>query len=422
MKIVFVSNYINHHQIPFCDALIENLGENDSFTFVQTDRMEDDRSRMGWGVKLPEYVLDVGSAPENMDRCRQLLMDSEVVIFGGSSDDGLIIPRLEKQRISGEPGGKITFRYSERVYREGQWKFITPRGLRKKYLDHTRYGKEPVFLLCAGGYVASDFALFGAYRGKMFKWGYFPPFKEYDTESLLENKGFEKNGPEKNGPEKNGKKVPYLLWVGRLLKLKHPELAVKTAAFLKGRGYDFHLDIIGEGPEKETTQELISQLELSDMVTLHGFKKPAEVREYMEKADVFLFTSDRNEGWGAVVNESMNSCCAVVAGSMIGAVPFLLENGVNGFVYLDGKDEDLFEKTERLVRDASLRKEMGKKAYETLLSDWNASEAAKRFLMLSRALLKGDEIPDFEKGPCSREIPGKERAVSRRSAGKGSQR
>lgn len=50
--------------------------------------------------------------------------------------------------------------------------------------------------------------------------------------------------------------------------------------------------------------------------------KASEVRSYMEKADIYLFTSDFNEGWGAVLNESMNSGCAVVASHAIGSVPF----------------------------------------------------------------------------------------------------
>ena len=57
MRVVLVSNYINHHQIPFCEALYESLGED--FTFVQTMPMEEERVRMGWGVDegtLP-YVL-----------------------------------------------------------------------------------------------------------------------------------------------------------------------------------------------------------------------------------------------------------------------------------------------------------------------------------------------------------------------------
>lgn len=75
---------------------------------------------------------------------------------------------------------------------------------------------------------------------------------------------------------------------------------------------------------------------LSEYVTFAGFKKPEQVREYMENADIFLFTSDYGEGWGAVLNEAMNSCMAVVADCGIGAAPFLLKPGKNGMVYPDG--------------------------------------------------------------------------------------
>ena len=34
MKAVFISNYINHHQIPFSNALYEQLG--DDYHFIQT--------------------------------------------------------------------------------------------------------------------------------------------------------------------------------------------------------------------------------------------------------------------------------------------------------------------------------------------------------------------------------------------------
>ncbi len=56
MTFTFVSNYINHHQIPLCDALYRELGR--SFTFIQTMPMEEERVAMGWALdvhKLP-YV------------------------------------------------------------------------------------------------------------------------------------------------------------------------------------------------------------------------------------------------------------------------------------------------------------------------------------------------------------------------------
>ena len=45
MQVVFVSNYFNHHQLSFCDALYELL--EGSFCFLQTQPMEEERVKMG---------------------------------------------------------------------------------------------------------------------------------------------------------------------------------------------------------------------------------------------------------------------------------------------------------------------------------------------------------------------------------------
>ena len=102
----------------------------------------------------------------------------------------------------------------------------------------------------------------------------------------------------------------------------------------------------------------------------------------MEKSHIFLFTSDRQEGWGAVANEAMNSGCALVADHMIGAVPFLVRNGENGFIYEDGKKEQLFALAEKLVEDRALCRDLGKEAYKTISQVWNGENAAGELLKL----------------------------------------
>ncbi|MBR1860429.1 MAG: glycosyltransferase family 4 protein [Lachnospiraceae bacterium] len=427
MQITFVSNYINHHQIPFCEAVIKRLSAGDGFTFIQTSEMEDDRKSMGWDRALPDYVRLSYTDHEENEACRELILESDVVIFGGCEDESYISPRLEMLRnLKGrapegdkEPGGrlknrKLTFRYSERVYKEGQWKFITPRGLRRKYLDHTRYNDCPVYLLCSGGYVASDFSLFKAYKNKMFKWGYFPKINEYDPEKFMEKKGFV---PE-NGNDRGNERLPFILWSGRMLNWKHPELAVETAEYLKEKGLDFRMRIIGEGPERERINDMVAKKGLSDKILVEDFKSPGEIRALMEQADIYLFTSDRREGWGAVANESLGSCCALVAGSMIGAVPYLLKNGINSMVYEDGAEKELFEKTEMLLRNPELRKKLALKGYETVRKLWNADTAAERFLESVAAFREGRELPRYEDGPFCREVPKPEKRISKTAAGK----
>lgn len=50
MKVTFVSNYINHHQVPFCEEMYRRLSED--YRFIQTEPMEEERVKMGWGEDL----------------------------------------------------------------------------------------------------------------------------------------------------------------------------------------------------------------------------------------------------------------------------------------------------------------------------------------------------------------------------------
>lgn len=356
MKICFVSNYINHHQIPFCNAMQKET--SGGFVFIQTQPMEAERVQMGWQDKDgPEYVH---CYYEEEDWCKQQILDCDVLLFGGCDDEGYVQERLQS--------GKMIIRISERLYKTGQWKAVSPRGLLKKYRDHTRYRKAPVYLLCAGGYVASDFHIVRAYPEKMYCWGYFPETKHYDVDSLMANKGYDG--------------VPYLLWAARFIDWKHPEVLIKNACYLKEKGYSFHLDVIGGGAMEAEVKDLVCANHLEDCVSLLGYRTPTEVRSLMEKADIFLMTSDRQEGWGAVANEAMNSGCVLVANHMTGAAPYLVSQGENGFVYEDGNQETLNSITEKLILNPKQRQSVGRRAYETITETWNAENAARNLLKL----------------------------------------
>lgn len=366
MKICFVSNYINHHQIPFCNAMQKETAGG--FYFIQTQPMEEERVRMGWQEKdRPEYVH---CYYEEEEWCRKQILDCEVLLFGGCDEEGYIQERLRT--------GKMIIRISERLYKTGQWRAVSPRGLLQKYKDHTRYRKEKVYLLCAGGYVASDFHIVRAYPEKMYCWGYFPETRHYDVDSLMAGKGYEGRA--------------YLLWAARFIDWKHPETAIKTACYLKKKGYQFQLDMIGGGAMEEMVRELVRVNQLEDCVRLLGYRTPAEVRSLMERADIFLMTSDRQEGWGAVANEAMNSGCALVANHMPGAIPYLVRQGENGFVYEDGNQDMLNDITEKLLQKPQERREMGRRAYETITTVWNAENAAKNLMELIGELRKQKKV------------------------------
>lgn len=380
MKLTIVSNYINHHQIPMSNELYGRLGDN--FAFIQTEQMEEDRVKMGWGEEVREIPY-LRLYEKDRQGCAQLIMESDVVIFGGVEDESYIKPRLNL--------GKIVLRASERLYREGQWKSISPRGRRKKYEDHTQYADGPVYLLCHGAYVASDFNIVHAYPDKKYVWGYFPAAYTYDLEQLFSRKVH---------LDADGRREVRLLWAGRFLKLKHPEYAIKAAKYLEKCGISFHLDMVGGGELEKQLSVLVERLHLEHRVTFFGFQSPQKVRSHMEEADIFLFTSNYLEGWGAVLNEAMNSACAVVAGHGIGAVPFLVRHEENGLVYKTGHFHEFRKQVLCLCRDEALRKYLGTNAYTTITEEWNPKNAAVRLLRFSEGLLNGKAQPEAE-GPLS---------------------
>ena len=374
MKITFISNYLNHHQLPFCYAMLK-LCDGD-FHFVSMENMSSERIKMGWGLSESfDFEIKAKESAESQKTVKALIEDSDIVIFGGNA----YAPKIHNRIIK----NKLTFLYSERVYKNGIWRVISPRGQYYMRRDNTRYKNNNLFLLAASAYAPFDYSLVGAYKNKAYKWGYFPQTKKYDIDSLIKQK-----------------EPMSILWTARFIEWKHPEKALKVAKKLKKHGYNFKLRLIGNGILEEKMKNLAKKYDVEDRVEFLGSMSPEQVREHMEKSQVFLFTSDKGEGWGAVLNEAMNSGCAVIADKYIGAAPYLIKNGKNGFLY-GGSVSQLYKRTKLLLEDSEKRSQFGKNAYKTITEEWNAETAAERFITLSEHLMSGKE-PPFTSGPCSK--------------------
>lgn len=374
MKITFVSNLFNHHQKYVSDAL--SLYTNQGYRFIATMDMPDHLKKVGYQEfnRIP-YIIN---AYENKGMKKDAIKEinaSDVVVFGSAPDE--YIRQYKKQR-------RILLRYSERPLKKGnetskyllrlaKWKLLKNPG-------------QSTFLLCASAFAASDYSKFFLYKNKCYKWGYFPETKKYDIAELISNKDHTK-----------------ILWVGRFLDWKHPDDALKVAKKLKDAGYSFTMEIVGTGIMEQKLKEMVAALNLTDCVYFPGSVPSDQVRGLMENAGIYLFTSDRYEGWGAVLNESMNSGCAVVASHAIGAVPYLMKHNENGLVYHSGNVDELYAKVKYLLDNPAEQERLGRAAYETITGEWNAEVAAERLITLSEHLLAGEKHPDlYQTGPCSR--------------------
>ena len=372
MKLVFVSNFYNHHQKYVSEALYQLTGGN--YWFVATTEVPEGRKKLGYREEIQDFVIQYYESEEIKKKTQELINNADVVIVGSAPEK--LLAERKKAR-------KPIIRYSERPLKKGKqlWKY--PLRWYRFHRDNPR--GVPLYMLCASAYTSYDYAQFGLFKHRAFKWGYFPEAKQHDVSTLLA-----------------GKKRNKLLWCGRFLDWKHPDDAIILAHRLKESGYDFELNFIGTGEMESKLRRMVAELKLEECVHFLGSMPPEQVRKHMEETGIYLFTSDKKEGWGAVLNEAMNSGCAVVASRAAGSSPYLINDGENGIIYTPTSIDELYAATKKLLDDHMLQSQLGTRAYDTILGEWNAKVAAERVLRLSECIINGTELSTLYKtGPCS---------------------
>lgn len=374
MRVTFVSNYFSHHQQPLSDVLFQLTGGN--YRFIATERIPLERSTLGWRMDgVPDYVSEALGGNLSADDA-DWLQATDVLLFG-SAPEALLKTYLAD--------GGLAFRYSERPLKDGD-------SLLKRIPRWVRWhlrnpSKARLYLLSAGAFAASDYGSYGLFRTRSYKWGYFPPLSVCDSAA-----------------DTIASKLPAsLFWCGRFLDWKHPDLALGAAALLNDAGYDMRLTMVGAGPMELELRQMVEDLQLHGKVEILPPRSNEAVRNLMQQHQVFLFTSDRREGWGAVLNEAMNGACAVVASGVAGSTPYLVRHGQNGLVCDDLSALTIAHQAAQLLDDKALRDRLSIEAYRTIASVWNAQVAGRRLMELSAAIMNGEVAPDlFEDGPCSK--------------------
>ena len=379
MKIVFFSLILNHHQAPLADSFYHLLGDN--YTFVELRDCKYTKGDNSDYTSRP-YLLQAWKSVMEYKKAIKLATDADACVFGGVEAMPFMKERLRRNLLSFDMG--------ERWLKRGIVNLLSPY-LMKMFLTYWTEGwyKKRLLKLCNSAFAARDHSRLCMYKGKCYKWGY---FTQVDSDFEVEATEHDSSTSE----------IIPLMWCARFLKWKHPELPVQLAARLKAKGYCFVLDMFGNGEELEHTKKLISDLDVGDCVNLCGNCPNEVILKEMRKHRIFLFTSDQNEGWGAVTNEAMANGCVVVGSDAIGSVPYLVEYGVNGMIFHTEDIDSLEAEVVKLLKDKQRVDAMSVNARETMQL-WSPKEAANRFIKLCEAINSGCETP-FEEGPCSKDV------------------
>ncbi len=376
MKIAFFSSVLNHHQIEFCDEMYKQHGDN--FTFVSTMEMEEQRKKLKYPEYDRPYKLKMHMNAETRAMGEEIFQNADVVILG------VLMEKPLRRRLK---AGKTTFLYKERLFRNKPSIILFVRSLLYVAKEYWAFRNKPFYMLAASAYSHSDYKSLGIFGKKTFAWGYFPPLKEYDEKWLVDNKKSD---------------VLNIFWAGRFLELKNPFYLIEVAKTLKNKGITFHIDVAGNGPLEDEIKKAIIDNKFENEFTLHGALPQENVRELMEKANIYLFTSNRQEGFGVVLSEAMNSGCAVVASATAGSTKLLVNDNVNGRIYENDSAKELCDIVLDLAENREKCVELGLNAYKTMRDCQNAKVAAERFSQVIVAMSENKDLPEFNEGPMKK--------------------
>ena len=181
-----------------------------------------------------------------------------------------------------------------------------------------------------------------------------------------------------------GNKVPNIICVGRLVPAKGQHILLEACLLLKREGVQFHLTIIGEGPDQLSLEKFVIMNDLKDVVSFTGVLGQDKVRQHYDKADLFVLASFA-EGVPVVLMEAMAKEIPVISTRITG-IPELIEHGQDGLLATPGDAKDLASQMLTLLNHPELRLQFGKAGRKKVQANYNQHDNnLKMFYLLNLA-------------------------------------
>lgn len=152
-----------------------------------------------------------------------------------------------------------------------------------------------------------------------------------------------------------------LVSIGRLSSEKGFIDLLKVYKILHKRQPSWTLDIIGDGPERESLESFIIKNKLEDAVTLHGFQKRDFIDNVLHDSSIYLMSS-YTESFGIVLIEAMSHGVPCVAFDSAEGAREIISSGENGYLIKNRNYKMMASKVEDLMLKKDVRVTLGKNA------------------------------------------------------------
>jgi glycosyltransferase involved in cell wall biosynthesis len=179
------------------------------------------------------------------------------------------------------------------------------------------------------------------------------------------------------------KDLPLIGTAGRLVPVKGLDYLLKATPLILGRLPRLKVLIVGEGPERNSLENLASRLGVDSQVIFTGQR--GDVYDLISAMDLFVLPS-LSEGIPMVLLEALTLGVPVVA-SQVGGIPEVLVHGQTGFLVPPRDEKALAHACQYILehrKEAQLLSDRGRKLIQDKFS---AEVMAQKVVHLYRSLI-----------------------------------
>lgn len=207
----------------------------------------------------------------------------------------------------------------------------------------------------------------------------------YDSH-LVEN-GIDFEGFEKRTIDKE--EVFRIIQVGRLvMDKKGQDIAIRAIKILIDKGIkNLSLDIVGDGPDKKSLQNMIVELGLTEHIHLTGSHTQEWLQQHYKDYSFFIQPS-RFEGFGLTVAEAIASKVPVLVSDQEGPME-IIKDGIYGFCFKTGDVEDCARQLMNVMATDNV-KEITESAYNYAVNKYSVKRTATDYLIYYQRVLRAE--------------------------------
>ena len=213
-------------------------------------------------------------------------------------------------------------------------------------------------ILCMGGdLVKKQYLAFGLKHASFYQFGHFPLLHLHTKDISIKIS------------------VIKFIFVGQLIPRKGIEVLIKAIKYLEQKYSNWEFLIIGKGHLKD---EIIKVHEKEERIKyIENVRDPGVMKAYFNDNHI-LFLPSYFDGWGAVVNEALSSCCSLFLSKEVYAGVALLKDYENGFRFNPKNENELFFFIDKYFSNPGILIDHFKKS-EEIVKEWNYQNAAISF-------------------------------------------